>query len=395
MARPPHAFPDPEHGHVKVLFVAGEHSGDQHAAVVARDLLAAHPDWHLAAVGGPSLARAGAQLLHDLTRDSVVGLVEVLRHYRTFKRIFEALVEWIDRMRPEVVVLVDYPGFNLRLAETLFRRGISRKGGGTVAVYQYISPQIWAWKAGRRFKMARILDELGVIFPFETSCYADTDLPVHFVGHPFVREGYRNPLRYDPDGPILLLPGSRRQAVSRIFPVVVQAVKADREAGHHRRCVCLYPDEGIHSLLTGELGRLHVESDLIHLRSVDKGTTASVVLTSSGTMSLNCALAGIPGAIIYRAHGLTAWLGRRLIRVPWLGIANLVLERSLYQEFVQEAADPEVLAKVLRMSLEDPGARQRFAEAAGELRQRLGGHGATTVVERLEKLVAGTGPGSV
>lgn len=380
-------FAPPRDGNVDVLFVAGEHSGDQHAALIARDLLAAHPDWRLAAIGGPSLARAGAQLLHDLTRDSVVGLVEVLRHYRTFKRLFEALLSWINQYQPRVVVLVDYPGFNLRLADALCRRGISRKGGGTVAVYQYVSPQIWAWKAKRRFKMARILDELGVIFPFEIACYADTDLPVRFVGHPFAREDYRNPVRYDADGPILLLPGSRKQAVSRIFPVMVEAVKAFRESGQKRRCVCLYPGEEIHAMLQAELARHKLDSDLIHLRSVDTGTTAAAVLTSSGTMSLNCALAGVPGAIVYRAHGLTAWLGRRLISVEWLGIANLVLGRQVYPEFIQEMAEPMALAEVLRKTLEDTTAQASFAEAAGELATHLNADGASTVVERLEGLM--------
>jgi lipid-A-disaccharide synthase len=282
---------------------------------------------------------------------------------------------------------VDYPGFNLRLADALRKRGTSRKGGGSVAVYQYVSPQIWAWKARRRFKMARILDELGVIFPFELDCYADTDLEVRFVGHPFAREDYRNPVRYDPDGPILLLPGSRKQAVSRIFPVMVEAVKAFRESGQTRRCVCLYPSEDIHSLLEAELSHQKVDSDLIHLRSVEKGTTTAAVLTSSGTMSLNCALAGVPGAIVYRAHGLTAWLGRRLISVEWLGIANLVLGRSVYPEFIQELAEPLALAHVLKEILQKPGAQVPFAEAARELATHLKADDSSTVVERLEGLM--------
>jgi lipid-A-disaccharide synthase len=385
--RPTIQFAPPRDGTVDVLFVAGEHSGDQHAALIAGDLLAAHPDWRLAAVGGPSLARAGAQLLHDLTRDSVVGLVEVLRHYGTFKRLFETLLSWIDEYKPRVVVLVDYPGFNLRLADALRKRGISRKGGGTVAVYQYVSPQIWAWKARRRFKMAKVLDELGVIFPFEVGCYADTDLEVRFVGHPFARDDYRNPVRYDPEGPILLLPGSRKQAVSRIFPVMVKAVQAFRESGQARRCVCLYPSEEIHYLLQAELSRQQVDSEMIHLRSVETGTTAAAVLTSSGTMSLNCALAGVPGAIVYRAHGLTAWLGKRLINVEWLGIANLVLGRSVYPEFIQELADPLALAHVLEETLEDQDAQAPFAEAADELLTHLNADGASTVVERLEALI--------
>ena len=242
-------LPDPHDGKADVLLVAGEHSGDQHAALVARELMAQQPGWSLCAVGGPALEEAGVQLLHDLTKDSVVGFVEVLRHYGDFKRLFEALLDWVARNRPQAVVLVDYPGFNLRFAEALARRGLSRKGGGQTLVYQYVSPQIWAWKAKRRFKMARILDELGVIFPFELDCYADTSLPVHFVGHPFAQSDHVNPLSYDPDGPILLLPGSRRQAVGRIFPIMVRSVRHFAKRHGTRPCVCLYPEEGIRAIL--------------------------------------------------------------------------------------------------------------------------------------------------
>lgn len=377
---------DPASGRVDVLFVAGEHSGDQHAAVIASELAAAQPDWRMAACGGPALQRAGVQLLHDLTRDSVVGLVEVLRHYGDFKRLFEALLEWIRRHQPRVVVLVDYPGFNLRLAEAMRKRGLSRKGGGHVAIYQYVSPQIWAWKAGRRFKMAEILDELGVIFPFEVDSYADTHLPVRFVGHPFVQASYRNPLVFDPDGPILLLPGSRRQAVGRIFPLLLDGVAAYLKRGHQRRCVCLYPEAGIRLILEEEIGRRGRGSDWVTLRPAEQGTTAAAVLTSSGTMSLNCALAGLPGAIVYRAHPLTAWLGRRLIRIPWLGIANLVLGREVYPECLQEAARPGLLADHLEAALGDPGCRDLFAEAAGELREKLGGAVESTAAGRIAAL---------
>ncbi|NDV61781.1 lipid-A-disaccharide synthase [Puniceicoccales bacterium CK1056] len=377
----------PASGPVDVLFVAGEHSGDQHAALIARDIQQAHPDWQMAAMGGPSLKLAGVQLLFDLTRHSVVGLVEVLRHYGEFKRIFEALVGWIGAHQPKVVVLVDYPGFNLRLADALRKRGISRKGGGNVAVYQYVSPQIWAWKAKRRFKMAKILDGLGVIFPFELDCYTDTNLPVAFVGHPFARKDYSNPLRYDPEGPILLLPGSRKQAVSRIFPVMLKTIAAYRASGGTRRCVCLYPEDSIRLILEDVIGREHVDSGMVSLRPAEQGTTASAVLTSSGTMSLNCALAGLPGAIVYVAHPFTTWLGRRLVSIEWLGIANLVLGRCLYPEFIQEAAKPEVLATLLRDTLADPEAHGVFSAGSKEVFGKLHATDASNMVTQIVQLV--------
>lgn len=383
----PVPLPGPVGEGVDVLFIAGEHSGDQHASLLAGDILEQHPDWRLAAVGGSGLEQAGAQLLFDLTRYSVVGLVEVLRHYRFFKELFKALLEWIERVRPRAVVLVDYPGFNLRLAKALAAKGISRKGGGDVVVYQYVSPQIWAWKGKRRFSMARTLDELGVIFPFEKACYADTELPVRFVGHPFVRDGYRNPVRYDPDGPLLLLPGSRKQAVGRIFPVLLETLGRLRAEGYQRPCLCLYPDEAIHGLLSDLVGKTGLEGNALSFRHVDKGCEAGVVLTSSGTMSLNCALAGIPGAIVYRAQGVTAWIGKRLIRIQWLGIANLILGRTMYPEFLQQAARPEALAQVVLEYTANPELRKPFAKAAWELRARLDADQADSVPGRLVALL--------
>ena len=196
----PFRLPPPAGGRVDLLVVAGEHSGDAHAARAVRGLLERSPGLRVAALGGPDLAAAGAQLLHDLTASSVVGLAEVLKNFSFFQALFHETVRWIAEYRPRAVCLVDYPGFNLRLAEALRARGLSRKGGGSITCLFYISPQIWAWKANRRFALARTLDAMAVIFPFEVTCYADTALPVEFVGHPFVAPGHELPIRYDPAG---------------------------------------------------------------------------------------------------------------------------------------------------------------------------------------------------
>jgi lipid-A-disaccharide synthase len=289
---------------VDVLVIAGEHSGDEHAARMVRGLKARHPGVVVAALGGPALAAAGAQLLHDLTGSSVVGLVEVLRNYGFFRRLFAEILGWVKEHRPRAVCFVDYPGLNLRLAAALREQGLSRRGGGTTATLYYISPQIWAWKAGRRFAMARDLDAMAVIFPFETRCYADTSLAVEFVGHPFVTPGHRSPVTYDPAGPVLLLPGSRRQAVARIFPALLEGYRSfgGREA------VVLYPSEEILAVL--RRSALPAGVTLRTVASAERDPVgASAVLTSSGTMSMQCALAGIPGAIAYRANPFTYLLG--------------------------------------------------------------------------------------
>ena len=348
-------LPPPLSGPVDLLIVAGEHSGDEHAARVVRELLAKNPGLKVCALGGPGLAAAGAQLLHDLTATSVVGFVEVLKHYSFFRALFDATLGWIERHQPRAVCFVDYPGFNLRLAAKLRQRGLSVKGGGRVKALYYISPQIWAWKPKRRFSMARDLDALAVIFPFEPACYADTSLPVEFVGHPFLAADYAPPVRYEAGGPILLLPGSRVQAVGRIFPVLLAGFAEFLKTAPKARAVALYPSEEVAAAARAALAQWPQLADTVELRENDGCTAAAAVLTSSGTMSLHCALAGIPGAIAYRTNWLTYLLARWWVKLDHIGIANLLLKEPMYPEFIQGAATPAALAEQLRECAGNPG----------------------------------------
>lgn len=367
----------PRDGRVDLLVVAGEHSGDEHAARMVLELRRKHPGWAIAALGGPKLSAAGAQLLFDLTASSVVGLVEVLRNYPFFKALFAETLRWIGEHRPKAICFVDYPGLNLRLAAALRERGLSVKGGGAIKTLFYISPQIWAWKAGRRFTMARDLDAIGVIFPFEVGCYADTSLSVEFVGHPFVANDYRSPVAYDAAGPVLLLPGSRKQAVARIFPALVAGFRDFRS----RDAVVLYPSDDILAVLRAahppknvrfvKVGAADSSANSPRGAESDHPIAASAVLTSSGTMSMHCALAGIPGAIAYRANPVTYLLGRMLVKVEYLGIANLLLGEPMYPEYIQGAATSSALAAELRASIHDLGRISRTTEQAGRLRALL------------------------
>jgi lipid-A-disaccharide synthase len=373
----PFALPDPVAGGVDLLIVAGEHSGDEHAARLVRELRQLRPEWRICALGGPAVAAAGAQLLHDLTATSVVGFVEVLKHYSFFKALFDAALNWIDRHRPRAVCFVDYPGFNLRLAARLRERGLSVKGGGDVRLLYYISPQIWAWKARRRFAMARDLDAMAVIFPFEPACYADTGLPVEFVGHPFLAPDYEPPVRHDPAGPVLLLPGSRVQAVARILPVLLQGFAEFSRSRADVSAVILYPSNEVAAVVRGALDREPGLAGRVTLRPVsgadaaDRPVAAGAVLTSSGTMSLHCALAGIPGAIVYRTNPLTYLFARWLVKVDFIGIANLLLREPMYPEFIQGAATPAALATELRACADDPERLARTRARRDRLRSLL------------------------
>jgi lipid-A-disaccharide synthase len=220
--------------------------------------------------------------------------------------------------------------------------------------------------------MAELLDRLGVIFPFEVDCFADTDLPTEFVGHPFVRESYRPPFSYDATASVLLLPGSRTAAVGRIFPLLLAGFLKAREAKPELKATVVYPSQQIRELLESILD---AQPDLVACIELVPNTTeilpASAVLMSSGTISLACALSAIPGAIAYRLNPMSYWLGRMLVKVKYIGIANLLLDRPLHPEFIQSAASPQQLSRQLLRVLNDHAAAEDAVQGSIELRDLL------------------------
>ncbi len=386
----PKELPVLKDGCVDLLILAGEHSGDEHAARVLRELLGKRPDLHVCALGGRELAGTSGQFLHDLTATSVVGFVEVLKNYGYFRALFAATLAWIEKYQPSAVCFVDYPGFNMRLSAELRKRGLSRKGGGKIQTLYYISPQIWAWKPRRRFTMAQDLDGIGLIFPFELACYADTGLPAEFVGHPFLSADHDASIEYAGDAPVLLLPGSRVQTVERILPLLLAGFALYRDKHPLANAVVVYPSTAVLAVVQRVLARWQQLALAIHLQanfgnSAAICTKVSAVLTSSGTMSLHCALAGIPGAVVYKTDTLTYWLGRLLARVEFIGMANLLLKEPLYPEFIQGAATPEALAAELGSCLHDPLRLEHTRMLAGKLHGLLAQPAQSTAADWLAR----------
>jgi len=378
LQRLPEGLPAPAGGSVDLLIVAAEHSGDEHAARMVRGLLTKNSNLKVCALGGARLNAAGAQLLRDLTTGSAMGFA-VLGKLSYYRALIAETVRWIGTHRPRAVCFVDSSGLNLRIAQRLFEQGYSTKGDGKTKALYYISPQIWASRAGRRFEMAKHLDGLAAIFPFEAAVYADTALPVQFVGHPFVAPDYVAPVAFNSAGPVLLLPGSRRQVVRRLFPVLLETY---RLSGTQRPAVVLYPSDEIRVLL----GSFNPGENIRLQPTHGSGpVAASAVLTASGTMSMHCALAGIPGALTYQTDPLTYFLGRLLVKVEFIGIANLLLKEPMYPEYIQGAAKPAALAEELRACLEDPARRERTQVQAGKLRSLLSQPTHGSVVEWMER----------
>jgi lipid-A-disaccharide synthase len=378
----PLRLPPPAGGRVDLLIVAAEHSGDEHAARMVRELRAKQPSLAVAALGGPQLAAAGAQLLRDLTVSSAIGFA-VFSRLAYYRALIAEIVRWIGEHQPRAVCFVDSSGLNLRIARGLFERGFSAKAGGRTKTLYYISPQVWASRAGRRFQMAKHLDGLAAIFPFEQKVYADTALPVEFVGHPFTAPDYTPPVRFDPAGPVLLLPGSRKQAVARIFPVLLAAFNEFEKTQRGARAVVIYPSDEILAVLRAANPPANVG-----FARMGEDIAAAAVLTSSGTMSMHCALAGIPGAIAYRTDPVTYLLGRLIVKVEYLGIANLLLGERMYPEYIQGAATPEALARELRECTSDSARRTRTAEQAARLRALLSLPATGTAADWLQRQLA-------
>ena len=365
-------FNSPPDGTVDLLVVAGEASGDEHSALLVSGLLKKFSNFQISAIGGKRVEKEGAHLVYPLVEHAVVGVVEVLKNYSTFKQIFKNTIEWIIKYKPKTILLVDYPGFNLRLARELKKLGVSVKGGGTVKVLQYISPQLWAWKAKRRFEMEKILDGLGVIFPFEVDCYKDTSLPVAFVGHPFAQSEYKCPISYAPEGPLLLLPGSRVQPVQRILPVFLDTLDPLFIDFPNLQVSIPVPNSQIRTVVESLLSSRATIKDRINVVESDLKMEARAALMSSGTMSLSCAIAAVPGVIAYRAHPLTYLLGRFLVTIPFLGMANILIpEAPPYPEFLQGRANRKNLYQTILKVLQNEDSKENSQFVAKKLLKRL------------------------
>ncbi len=347
-----------------MLVIAAEHSGDQHAAIGIRGLQSLRPEIRICALGGPALEESGVQLLMDLTRISAIGFQAIYK-FQFYLKLIAEVVRWVKEYRPKIICFVDSSGLNLRIAKALFSHGLISKAGGPSKAIYYIGPQIWASRAYRRFSMAKYIDELAVIFPFDRDYYSDTDLSVRFVGHPYVNENEASLVDYDPTGPILLLPGSRRMAVAYIFPLLLEGYRRYRQDNDDREAVVVYPSEDILRVIerTRHTPYLLVPSG--------ERLAASAVLTSSGTMSLRCALAGIPGTVVYRTHPITYLLGRLLVKVPYIGIANFILGETMYPEYIQGKVTPARLAAQLYSSIQDKEWIAKIRMQADRLRTLL------------------------
>jgi lipid-A-disaccharide synthase len=360
----------------RVFVSAGEPSGDAHAAAVVRHLRRRQPDAIVDGIGGPALVAAGATLLADAGELAAVGLVEAARSLPTHLRVLARVQERFAERRYDVVLLVDYPGFNLRLARIAAVR--------QTPVLYYIAPQLWAWGQWRASSLRRRVRKIAVVLPFEEEFFTRHGITASFVGHPLLdapppppRADARRALGLDPEAPVLaVLPGSRRSELDRLWPRFRQAAEALRASQPDLQVVVATPGA---AMLAGVAA-----FDAQDVDATAALSAADAALCKSGTVTLEAALADVPMVIAYRVHPLTFAVARPAVRVRHIGLVNLVAGRPVAPEYLQSRATPARLAEALRPLLDDAHPETRAQRRAlAEVRAALGSPGAAERVSRM------------
>jgi lipid-A-disaccharide synthase len=367
----------------KIVLVAGEASGDLHAAGVAAAIRRVRPDLPLAAIGGPRLAEEGVEMLHFDQHLGVMGFAEIVKHIPAHSRLLRQLSRMMKAGEVSLVILVDYPGFNMKVAERAKQLG--------VPVLYYVTPQVWAWGAGRIPKLARIVTEAAVILPFEEEFLRAHGINATFVGHPMLdravnmpsREQARAELGIPPDAPVLaLFPGSRQQEVDRLVDDFVATGRLMAERVPSLQVV-------VSVASTVNLPPARCPFTLVHSRSLSVLRAADVALCKSGTTTLEAAIAGCPEVVAYRTGAISYFLARRLVTLPRIGLVNVVAGREVAPEFIQDAARPAPMAEALTSLLMPGTARDAALAGLAEVRDMLGTPGAADRVAQMATALAG------
>ncbi len=359
----------------ELLVVAGEASGDLHGARLITELRRHVPDLAPFGLGGDEMRAAGLEAVAHSSEISVVGITEVLKILPRAREVFADLLREVDRRRPALAVLVDFPDFNLRLAKELKARGLE--------VLYYISPQVWAWRRGRVKTIARLVDRMLVLFPFEVDFYRDHDVDVVHVGHPLVDEVPVLPQAWDRDGAsfggpfrVALLPGSRKSEVESLLPTLLEAARLlAAELPIEVRIIRAptIPPELVDEAL--ELAGLPVE--IVGEDRFAAIADSHLALCASGTATLEVGLLGTPMVMVYRLASWTYVLAKLLVHLPNVSLVNLVLGRRVVPELIQGDANPRRIAAEAARLLTSAGERGRMREALAEVRGRLGEGGAS------------------
>ena len=368
-----------------IVVVAGEESGDQHAAAFVRQLQQSHPDLQFSGIGGQHMQDAGVRLVSDLARYGVTGLSEILRHAKKIRKAFVQITQHLEQTRPQLLILVDYPGFNLRLAKYA-------KKVLNIRILYYISPQIWAWKADRIHTIRQYVDKMAVILPFEKAIYQQAGVPVAFVGHPLVArmqvsesiEETKKQLGIPSDKLILaLLPGSRHNEIKRLLPILKKVAKNLLQAYPNLHIVIPVARSLTQSDRTALVSLKALPITLIEQQAVQTVYSSDFVIVASGTASLECALLTKPMCIVYKASLLTYIIAFRCIRIKYLGLCNLLQNKMIVPELLQYDCSTKELTKLMLNLMSDSAKSQRMVMRLQSLKQTLSAQKADISISEL------------
>jgi len=356
-----------------VMFSAGESSGDQHAAHMFQELQIQLPDVRGIGMGGVKMRHSGIDIRFDSSGIGVIGLIEILKHYGEIQAALKLMKKLVVIEKPDLLVCVDYKEFNLKLAKFAKKQGVK--------VLFYVSPQVWAWREGRVVTYGKAIDMMAVIFPFETAYYEAKNVPVRYVGHPSVdkvqpqrskAEDFQH-FGLDAAKPVVgILPGSRSNEIKRMLPVMLQA--AEKLAAKHPDLQFLLPqaDSVSDETLEFYLKNCALSLKVIKQQTYDAIQCCDAIMTTSGTASLEIALLCVPMVIAYRLSPFTYWLGKQLVKIPFIGLPNIIAGKSIVKELIQHDVSAESLAAEIERLLSDQDYSNACLEGLKRVKNLLG-----------------------
>jgi lipid-A-disaccharide synthase len=359
------------------MIIAGETSGDLHGGMLVRELRKLDPGLEIYGIGGENMQAAGMELVYHIREFSFMGFVEVLAHLPFIRSVFKRLEELLVSRQPDLLVLIDYPGFNLRFAK------IARKAG--IEVVYYISPQVWAWGKRRVRLIRRLVKKMLVILPFEEKLYQRLKVPTKYVGNP-LRDTVKPSLGKEEfcrqhglnfnEALVGILPGSRRQEVEKILPAMLQACQLLHNEDQNIQFGLGLAPHIDRQYIKEQLDRCNINIALVENQAYDLMAHSRLVLVASGTATLETGLAGTPMIIIYRTNPLSFIIGKSLVKLPFIGLVNLVAGKKVVPEFLQWEARPGAIFLMAKMLLEDGPPRQAVINELARIPQLLGEPGA-------------------
>lgn len=358
---------------MKIMFSAGETSGDLHGANLARELLQIDSNVELIGFGGDQMQRAGVRLCKNFSDYNIMGVWEVIKNLRRILKLLDELTEFARREKPNLLVLIDYPDFNWRLAKRIKKLGIP--------IFSYIPPSAWAWRRGRAKSCAEIADELVAIFPFETQVYKDAGANISFVGNPLVdsvqsemsQSEAKKFFGVEDEPIILLMPGSRRQEIEKLLPTMLDAAELIAKKNPRTRFFLPVAIDGIEKFTS----KSRVKIELVTEHRYDLFSIADAAVATSGTVVLEAALLDLPCVVVYKMGALNFLIANLFVHIKYFSLPNIILDEKIQPELLQSEVTPERIAEEIEKLFRGNPNRDRVVRDLRRACKKLGTHGST------------------